>query len=89
MSDILYFDAFTCIGPRIDKHPAEAWKLEDLLAEMNHCSISGALVNSTQSVHYDATYGNLPLSEAIVTISSSQIPNRSASVGLISASAAG
>ena len=41
VSDVLYFDAFTQIGPRLDKHPAEAWRLDHLLAEMSHCSISG------------------------------------------------
>ena len=65
VSDVLYFDAFTEIGPRLEKHPAEAWRLSDLLAEMSHCSISGALVASTQSVAYDAMYGNLALSAAI------------------------
>ena len=65
MSDLLYFDAFTQIGPRLEKHPAEAWRLEELLAEMSHCSISAALVASTQSIHYNAMYGNLALSEAL------------------------
>jgi hypothetical protein len=57
MGDLLYFDAFTQVGPRLDKHPAEAWRLDELLAEMSHCSISAALVASTQSIHYDAMYG--------------------------------
>ncbi len=47
------------------KHSAEAWTLEHLLAEMDHCSISGALVASTQSIAYDPQFGNLALSEAI------------------------
>lgn len=62
MSDLLYFDAFTRVGPRWKKHPAHAWKLSDVLAEMDHCSISGALVASTLSVQYDLMYSNLELS---------------------------
>ncbi len=61
----LYFDAFTQIGPRREKHPAEAWRLDELLAEMDHCSISGALVSATQSVNCDVMSGNLGLSEEI------------------------
>jgi len=66
-TDLLYFDAFTEIGPRRHKHPAQLWKLEDLLAEMDHCSISGALVSSTQSYNYDAHTGNLQLSRQIAS----------------------
>jgi predicted TIM-barrel fold metal-dependent hydrolase len=62
MSDLLYVDAYTCVGPRTKKHLAHAWRLEDVLAEMDHCSISGALVASTTSVSYDALYSNLELS---------------------------
>lgn len=64
-TDTLYFDAFTEIGPRRRKHPAQPWQLEDLLEEMEHCSISGALVFSTQSVFYDAHFGNLDLSQKL------------------------
>jgi len=63
--DILYFDAFTRIGPRRYKHPGEQWQLEELLAELSHCSISGALVSSTLSVSYDAMYSNLELSDKL------------------------
>jgi len=65
MSDVLFFDAFTQIGPRRDKHPAEAWRLDQLLAEMHHCSISGALVSATQSVICNPMLGNLAVSQAI------------------------
>ena len=61
-SDLLYFDAFTRIGPRPRKHPAHAWKLSEVMEEMDHCSISGALVASTQSVSYDLMHSNLELS---------------------------
>jgi predicted TIM-barrel fold metal-dependent hydrolase len=29
-TDLLYFDAFTQIGPRFKKHPAHAWKLSEV-----------------------------------------------------------
>jgi predicted TIM-barrel fold metal-dependent hydrolase len=62
MDDLLFFDAFTEIGPRLSKHPAQPWKLSQLLSEMDHCSISGALVASTLSVSYEAMHSNLELS---------------------------
>lgn len=65
MSEMLFFDAFTQIGPRREKHPAEAWRLDQLLAEMHHCSISGALVSATQSVCCDVMHGNLAVCEEI------------------------
>ena len=61
MADILFFDAWTCIGPRARKHPAHPWRLSELLAEMDHCSIAGALVANTMSVSYDPLRGNLDL----------------------------
>lgn len=63
--DIIYFDAFTRIGPRRAKHPGEAWTLDSLLAEMDHCSISGALVSSTQQISYDPHFNNLKLSDEL------------------------
>jgi len=54
----VFFDAFTQIGPRDAKHPAHGWRLEDVIAEMDHCSISAALVQSTNAVTYDPMYGN-------------------------------
>ncbi len=64
-TDLLFFDAFTRIGPRRYKHPAEQWRLEDVVQELDHCSISGALVASTLSVSYDAMHANLELSDAL------------------------
>lgn len=61
----LYFDGYTRIGPRKYKHPEERWSLQHLRDEMQHCSISGALVASTLSVNYDAMFSNLELSEQI------------------------
>jgi predicted TIM-barrel fold metal-dependent hydrolase len=65
MSDIIFFDAFTNVGPRVKKHPAHAWKLSEVMAEMDHCSISGALVTSTTAVTYEPMFSNLELSERI------------------------
>lgn len=68
-SEPVFFDALTRIGPRRGKHPAEAWTLSSLLEEMDHCSVSAALVASTQSVSYEPRMGNLALSEAIAPYS--------------------
>ncbi|SKD10009.1 Predicted metal-dependent hydrolase, TIM-barrel fold [Chitinophaga ginsengisegetis] len=62
---VRYFDAFTCIGPRKYKHLAEPWKLSELISEMEHCSVSGALVSYTMSTFYDAMYSNLELSNML------------------------
>lgn len=61
----VFFDAWTQIGPRPHKHAAEQWSLPHLLEEMEHCSISAALVSHTQSVAYDPMYGNLALSDQL------------------------
>jgi predicted TIM-barrel fold metal-dependent hydrolase len=61
----LFFDAFTRIGPRRFKHPGEQWSLQDMIREIDHCSISGAMVASTLSLQYDAMYSNLELSQMI------------------------
>lgn len=65
MTALFFFDAYTQIGPRARKHPAHPWKLEDVTAEMDHCSVSAALVASTTSVTYDAMYSNLELSHRL------------------------
>ncbi|MCG3150354.1 MAG: hypothetical protein PCFJNLEI_03837 [Verrucomicrobiae bacterium] len=59
---MIFFDAFTEIGPRPRKHPAAPWKLSQLLADMEYCSVSGALVASTLSTIYEAMHSNLELS---------------------------
>lgn len=61
----LFFDALCRIGPRKGKHPAHPWKLEELLREMEHCSIAGALVWDYRSLYYDANFGNHNLSERL------------------------
>jgi hypothetical protein len=62
---MLFFDAFTRIGPRVRKHPAHPWKLVELVAELDHCSIAGALVASTMSVQYDPLHANRELSAQV------------------------
>ena len=64
-NELLFFDAFTRIGPRLKKHVAHPWSLDDVRAEMDHCSISGALVASTLSVSYEPMYSNLQLSDQL------------------------
>lgn len=63
--DTVYFDGFAQIGPRRYKHPAERWQLNELLEEMQHCSISAALVSGTMTVQYDLMHENLRLSKAL------------------------
>ncbi len=58
----MFFDAFTRIGPRANAHHAQPWTLEHVVAEMRHCSISGALVASTMCVQYDPMLENRRLS---------------------------
>lgn len=62
---VMYFDAHTQIGPYKYKHPSAKWKLDDLVSELDFCSISGALVSYTLSVSYDAMYSNLELSKML------------------------
>jgi predicted TIM-barrel fold metal-dependent hydrolase len=64
-ASILYFDGFTEIGPRQVSHSRQQTSLAALLEEMNHCSISGALVASTMSLSYDAHFSNLRLSKSL------------------------
>jgi predicted TIM-barrel fold metal-dependent hydrolase len=63
---VRFFDAWTRVGPRPHKHFAERWSMAHLLDEMVHCSIARALVFSTQSLYYDAAFGNRELSKALV-----------------------
>lgn len=63
--DTLFFDAFVCVGPRANKHPAHPWRLDQVVADMEHCSIAGALVASQLSVTYDPMLGNRRLSREL------------------------
>lgn len=60
---MLYFDAFTRVGTRASKPIQMPWRLEDVVADMDFCSISGALVASTMSVNYEPMFANLQLSD--------------------------
>ncbi|MFA9479548.1 amidohydrolase family protein [Phycisphaerales bacterium AB-hyl4] len=60
-----FFDAFTRYGPKPFQHGAQPWRLEHLIEEMDHCSISGALVTSTACTLYDPMRGNLELVETL------------------------
>lgn len=62
---VIFFDAYTRFGPIKYKHPAEPWKLSDLIKEQQHCSISGGLVAYTQSIFYEPQFGNLELSRML------------------------
>jgi predicted TIM-barrel fold metal-dependent hydrolase len=61
----MYFDAFTKFGPRPRTHGAHPWSFEHLLGELEHCSISGALVSTTAQTLYDAQFENLRLSRKL------------------------
>jgi predicted TIM-barrel fold metal-dependent hydrolase len=63
--DTLYFDGYTRIGPWYQKHSQHPWSLDHLLAELDHCSISGALVSCRESVGYDAMLGNRRLCKTL------------------------
>lgn len=65
MATCVFFDAYTRIGPRAFAHPSHPWNLEHLISELDHCSISGALVASTAQTTYDAMYENLKLSRRL------------------------
>lgn len=60
-----FFDAFTCVGPTPGEHPRQPWTLDALTAEMDHCSISGALTTSTACVLYDPMFENKRLIETL------------------------
>jgi predicted TIM-barrel fold metal-dependent hydrolase len=62
---LTYFDAFTKFGPRPRVHGAHPWSFQHLLDELNHCSISAALVSSTGQTLYDAMFENRLLSEKL------------------------
>ena len=59
---LTFFDAFTRFGPRPRTHGKHPWSFEHLLDELDHCSIAGALVTSTEQIQYDAMHANRKLS---------------------------
>ena len=62
---LTYFDAFTQFGPRPRSHGSQPWTLDHLIAELQHCSISGALVACTMQTQYDAMHENRRLSKTL------------------------
>lgn len=62
---LTFFDAFTQFGPKSNMHGSHPWSLDHLVAEMQHCSISGALVGSTMCLQYDAMLENRRLTERL------------------------
>jgi hypothetical protein len=61
----LYFDSFAIVGPRGRKDPRELWRTEELVAEMEHCGVHGALVTHGLAREYDPSYGNSLLMEEL------------------------
>ena len=61
----LYFDSFALVGPRGPIDPLEKWRVEEVVAELEHCGIHGALVYHGLAREYDCTYGNQRLLEEI------------------------
>ncbi len=61
----VFFDAFTRFGTKANIHAAQPWKLLDIVDEMNHCSISAAMVAHTMTVQYDPMLENLRLCDML------------------------
>lgn len=55
---MIYFDAFCRVGQRYHKHPEARWSTDELEAELKFCSVSGAMVQNTQSSLYEASISN-------------------------------
>jgi len=55
---MICFDAFCRFGPRPNAHGREPWTLQHLIEELDHCSISAAMVASTLQLGYDAMREN-------------------------------
>lgn len=62
---LVLFDAYTCFGPFQLQHGRHPWSFQHLVDELNHCSISAALVSCSAQLYYDAMYENLRLSERL------------------------
>jgi predicted TIM-barrel fold metal-dependent hydrolase len=61
----LYFDSYAIVGPHGKKDARELWRTEDVLSEMEHCGIHGALVTHGLAREYDPAYGNRLLMEEL------------------------
>jgi hypothetical protein len=60
-----FFDCNCMIGKRADRRQGEPWSLEELLADMNTCGISDALVSHALSRDYDPVAGNHEISRLL------------------------
>lgn len=65
--NMIYFDAYSRIGPRYFKHPEARWTRDELQSEMQFCSISAAMVQYTQASLYEAALSNSRHLEALST----------------------
>jgi len=63
--DLFFFDCNCMIGKRADRREGEPWSLEELLADMNTCGISEALVTHALSRDYDPAAGNQEISRLV------------------------
>jgi len=63
----MFFDAYTSFGPKPRQHSAQPWTLQHLVDELEHCSISGALVTSTQCRLYDPMHENRRLADMLAS----------------------
>ncbi len=65
MSDIVYLDCFALVGRRVPRDANEVWTTEDLLDEMQHCDVRGALVTHEMARTYDPAFGNEQLQQEV------------------------
>jgi predicted TIM-barrel fold metal-dependent hydrolase len=65
MMSLIYYDAYTRFGPVQRQHGAHPWSFEHLLDELNHCSISAAMVANTAQLYYNLMFENLRLEEKL------------------------
>jgi uncharacterized protein len=62
---ISFFDCNCMIGTRADRKESEPWSRENLLADMDTCGISEALVTHALSRDYDTAVGNREIARLI------------------------
>ncbi len=62
---MIYFDAYTVVGPRSYTHHRSPWSLDHLLDELDLASISGAMVFGSMQMKYDTMLENRRLLETL------------------------
>jgi hypothetical protein len=60
-----FFDCNCMVGKRADRKAGEPWSLQELLADMDTCGISEALVTHALSRDYDPVAGNHEISRLL------------------------